>query len=108
MNKYAYQIQGAIESTEGKLKGFRVFVCTNYNFGIVDVPSNILDRKTISYLQFRLKVYKKLNMKTLPATVQSDIRMPLGRWLDNWVLELIYGNTGESKDINTGLLEDGA
>ena len=101
MSKYAYQIQGALENAQGKFKGFQVFVCTNYNFGMATVPSEILDKETIKYLEFRLKVYPKFNMKTLPATVQSNIRMPLGHWLDNWVLDLIYGNTGESKDINT-------
>jgi len=101
MSKYAYQIQGALESANGRLNGFRVFVCTNYNFGLADVPVDIFDIETIKYLEFRLKLTEKFDIRKLPATVQSNIRMPLGRWLDNWVLELIYGNTSESKDLNS-------
>jgi hypothetical protein len=106
MSKYAYQIKGALESAEGRFKGFRVFVCTNYDFANVDVPSNIFDTETIKYIEFRLKVSEKFDIRKLPATVQNNIRVPLGNWLDNWVLDFIYGDTSKSKDINTGLLEN--
>ena len=101
MSKYAYQIQGALENAQGRFKGFRVFVCTNYNMGLADVPDTIFDIETIKYLEFRLKVSEKFDIRKLPATVQSDIRMPLGRWLDNWVLDLIYGDISETKNINS-------
>jgi hypothetical protein len=107
MSKYAYQIQGALEGADGRFKAFRVFVCTNYNFGTVDVPSSIFDKETTKYIEFRLKVSERFIINRLPATVQSNIRIPLGNWLDDWVLNLIYGNTGDSQNIHPGLLEDG-
>jgi hypothetical protein len=107
MSKYAYQIQGALESADGRFKAFRVFVCTNYNFGTVDVPSSIFDKETAKYIEFRLKVSERFNIKKLPATVQSNIRVPLGNWLDDWVINFIYGNTGDSQSIYPRLLEDG-
>jgi len=100
MTKYAYQIQGALETPEGRFRGFRVFVCTEYHFGTVDVPDSIFDKETAKYMEFRLKLNDLFAIKKLPATVQSNIRTPLGCWLDNWVVELIYGDTGESKDTN--------
>ena len=107
MNKYLYQIQGALENADRSFGGFRVFVCTNYNFGLADAPAEIFDQETIKYLEFRLKLSETFDMRKLPATVQNDIKMPLGHWLDEWVLNLIYGDTSESEDFNLGLLENG-
>ena len=100
MSKYLYQIQGALENAEGRFKGFRVFVCTNYNYGLADVPSNVFDKETAKYIEFRLKLSEKFDVRKLSATVQNNIRAPLGRWLDDWVIEFIYGDTSKSKDFN--------
>lgn len=101
MSKYCYQIQGALENAQGKLKGFRVLVCDLYNFDSVDVPIEIIDRETAKYLEFRLKVTSVTpNIAHLPVSIQNRIRAPLGRWLDNWVLENFHGDTSKPKDTN--------
>jgi hypothetical protein len=102
MSKYVYQIQGALEDMNQKLRGFRVLVCDLYNFDSVDVPIEILDRETIKYLEFRFKVCNITpNIANLPHKVQNQIRAPLGRWLDHWVLENFHGTTSKPKDTNT-------
>ena len=102
MSKYVYQIAGAIESAQGKLVGFRVLVCTVQYFDTVDIPSDILDKETIRYLEFRLSLTKDaLDIQRLPYKVQRSIREPLGRFLDDWVLKNFYGNTSKSKSTNT-------
>ena len=101
MNKYVYQIQGVLESTEGAFKGLRVLVCDLYNFDSVDVPKEILDRDTAKYLEFRLNVTTQtLNIQKLPDGVQNRIRAPLGKWLDRWVLENFYGDIKQYKGVN--------
>lgn len=100
MHKYLYEILGALENEQGKFKGFEIFVCTNYNFDIVLVPDSVFTKETIKYIEFRLKLHKSFNIKKLPATVQSDIKMPLGHWLNEWLLNSIYGDTSESKSSN--------
>jgi len=101
MSKYVYQIQGALESPEGTLKGLRVLVCDLNNFDSVDVPIDIMDKETHRYLQFRLKVTKDaVNIQQLPLAVQNRIRAPLGRWLDKWVLDNFYGNFSDTKSVN--------
>ena len=101
MNKYVYQIQGALESPAGKLKGFRVLVCDLYNFDQADAPIEILDHETVKYLEFRLKLAEDaLNIQRLPVKIQNNIRTPLGKWLDRWVLENFYGDTSDRKGVN--------
>ena len=101
MNKYVYQIQGALESAQGKLLGLRVLVCDLHNFDSVDVPIDILDKDTISYLRFRLKLSDEtINIQRLPNSVQNKIRMLLGHWLDRWVLENFYGDSSNTKGVN--------
>ena len=101
MNKYVYQIQGALESDAGELKGLRVLVCDLYNFESVDVPIGILDKETIAYLKFRLKISTEtINIQRLPNSTQNKIRMLLGKWLDRWVLENFYGDTSDTKGTN--------
>lgn len=101
MNKYVYQIQGALESAQGKLLGLRVLVCDLNNFDSVDVPIDILDKDTISYLRFRLKLSDEtINIQRLPNSVQNKIRMLLGHWLDRWVLENFYGDSSNTKGVN--------
>lgn len=102
MSEYVYQIQGALENAQGQLKGLRVLVCDAYNMDIVDAPIEILDNETARFLQFRLKVSKQaVNIQNLPVSVQNKIRMPLGRWLDQWVRENFHGDTSKRKSINT-------
>lgn len=102
MSRYAYQIQGILENAKGEFNGLRVLVCDLYNLDSVDVPVEILDRETALYIQFRINVTTTvLNVKNLPNSVQRNIREPLGRWLDRWVLENFYGDISNTKDINT-------
>jgi hypothetical protein len=101
MSKYAYQIQGALESAQGQFKGLRVLVCDLYNFDSVDVPVEILDHETAKYIQFRLKATTAvLDIAKLPISVQNKIRAPLGRWLDQWVLENFHGDISKRKSTN--------
>jgi hypothetical protein len=94
MNKYVYQIQGVLESPAGELKGLRILVCDLYNFDQADAPINILDPETRQYLAFRLKLADDaLNIQRLPAKIQNNIRAPLGKWLDRWVLDNFYAKT---------------
>ena len=107
MNEYVYQIQGALEDSNGRLRGIRVLVCNLYYFDSADAPVEILDRETAKYIEFRLKVCDYLDINRLPVEIQNRIRTPLGRWLDQWVLKNFYGNTSNGKDPNPGLLETG-
>jgi hypothetical protein len=106
MSKYVYQIKGALENGSGQFKGLRVLVCDLYNLETVDVPAAIMDRETIKYLQYRFNLTEStVNIQKLPVGVQNKIRAPLGRWLDQWVLENFYGDTSNRKSTNAGLLE---
>ena len=101
MSKYVYQIQGALEDAAGKFKGFRVLVCDLYNFESVYVPLEVLDNETAKYMEFRLRVTTKpVDIQRLPYDVQNRIRAPLGRWLDQWVLENFYGNHSKPTSTN--------
>ena len=66
MSKYVYQIQGALESADGRFHGFRVLVCDLHNFNSVDVPVEVLDNETAKYIQFRLKSVSYTHL-TLPT-----------------------------------------
>lgn len=105
MNKYVYQIQGALEDHEGKFQGFRILVCDLYNLDSVDMPRSVLDKETNKYLEFRLAITKGtadiMDIRRLPHQVQIRIRALLGRWLDNWVLQNFYGNTSDTKGVNS-------
>ena len=101
MNDYAYQIQGALETIEGRFKGLRVMVCTAHKMATVDVPATVLDKETAKFLEFRLKMSQAINIQRLPFDIQAQIRTPLGRWLDDWVLKNFYGDTSKSKSTNS-------
>jgi hypothetical protein len=102
MNKYVYQIQGALENEQGQFKGLRVLVCDLYNFDSVDVPVEILDTETAKYIQFRLSMTDDtINIQNLPHSIQNNIRAPLGRWLDHWVLNNFYGDNSKPTNTNT-------
>ena len=101
MNKYVYQIQGALEDKHGKLLGLRVLVCNVDNLDSVDVPVEVLDSETARYIQFRLSITAEtVNIAKMPNEIQNKIRAPLGRWLDHWVLDNFYGNNRRYKDTN--------
>jgi hypothetical protein len=101
MNKYVYQIQGALENNDNKLIGLRVLVCDLHNFDTVDVPIEILDKETAKYLAFRLKLTDDaLVIQNLPNGVINKIRLLLGKYLDKWVLENFYGNNQHPKSVN--------
>jgi hypothetical protein len=101
MSKYVYQIQGALQSPTEKLLGLRVLVCNVDFLDMVDVPVEILDHNTTKYLQFRLSITSEaLDIQRLPVEIQNRIRMPLGRWLDHWVLENFYGDISNRKGVN--------
>lgn len=101
MNKYVYQIQGALEDKRGKLLGLRVLVCNVDNLDSVDVPVEVLDSETAKYIQFRLSITaESVNIASMPYEIQNKIRAPLGRWLDRWVLDNFYGDNRKHKDIN--------
>lgn len=102
MNDYVYQIQGALENAIGEFKGLRVVVCDLNNLEIVDAPSEILDKDTCKFLQFRLQLTDDtINIQNLPAGIQNKIRVPLGKWLDQWVIENFHGNISYRKGINS-------
>jgi hypothetical protein len=102
MNKYVYQIQGALENPPGSLKGLRILVCDLYNFDTADAPISILDKETAKYLEFRLGLSDEtLNIQRLPNGIQNKIRVSLGNWLDQWVLENFYGDTSNRKGVNS-------
>ena len=98
--KYAYQIQGALEDHRQEILGFRVMLCTAYNFYTVDAPAELFDYETLRYIKFRFKVNSFMDIKRLPVPIQNKIRAPLGRFLDFWVLENIYGDYSERKNTN--------
>lgn len=101
MSKYVYQIQGALESPQGKLLGLRCLVCDVNYMELVDVPVEVLDHNTSKYLSFRLSITSEaLDIQRLPVEIQNRIRTPLGRWLDHWVLENFYGDTSNRKSTN--------
>lgn len=101
MTKYVYQIQGALENAEGKFCGFRVLVCNAYHMDLADVPSEVFGKETVAYIGFRLKVTERFDIRKLPPSVESSIRVPLGRWLDHWVLNNFYdGNISKPKNTN--------
>ena len=102
MNKYAYQIQGALENKQGQFLGLRILVCDLHNFETVDVPVEVLDSETARYVEFRLSITAEpVDIQRMPVEIQNKIRAPLGRWLDRWVLENFYGDTSNRKSINT-------
>jgi hypothetical protein len=101
MSKYVYQIKGTLENVQGHLTGLRILVCDVQNIDLVDAPVEILDTATAKYLQFRISITSEtLNIQKLPVGVQNKIRAPLGRWLDQWVLENFHGNISKPKSTN--------
>jgi len=101
MNKYVYQIQGALEDHNHNLLGLRVLVCNAQHFDSVDVPIGILDKETAKYLAFRLQLTDDaLVIQRLPNNIINKIRLLLGKYLDKWVLENFYGDISKTKGVN--------
>jgi len=100
MSLYVYQIQGALENEDKRIVGIRVAVCTADYFGTADAPAEIFDQETMKYLSFRLKINENVNIGKLPVPIIKKIRVPLGRWLDFWVQENLYGDFSERKNTN--------
>lgn len=101
MGKYAYQIKGMLETPSGKMGGLRVLVCDLNYFDLVDVPADIIDKETVAYLQFRMKVNSYVDINRLPIPVQNRVRAPLGRWLDKWVVDNFYGDLSKGESANS-------
>lgn len=81
--------------------GLRVLVCDANYFESVDVPVEVLDSETSKYLKFRLSITAEaINIQKMPVEIQNKIRAPVGRWLDQWVLENFYGDTSNRKSTN--------
>ena len=99
MTKYVYQIQGALENAERKFCGFRVMVANKDFFETADVPAEVFPKETAAYIQFRLKVTERFDIRKLPPTVETSIRVPLGRWLDQWVINN-FGDISKPKNTN--------
>lgn len=101
MNDYAYQIKGALESASGRFYGFQVMVCTASRLETVNVPAVILDKEIIKFIEFRMGITSTpMNIQRLPIEVQNKIRVPLGNWLDKWVLKNFYGDYSNKQSIN--------
>lgn len=102
MNDYAYQIKGALESVEGKFLGFQVIVCNAAKLDTVNVPITKFDKETVAYIEFRMKLTKEpMNIQRLPIRIQNNIRVPLGKYLDQWVLKNFYGHNPDKQDLNS-------
>lgn len=99
MTKYAYQIKGALENANGKFCGFRVLVGNSEFVDFADVPAEVFTSEIRTFIEFRLKLTERIDIRALPATVQTSIRTPLGRWLDYWVMKN-FGDPCKPKDIN--------
>jgi hypothetical protein len=98
--KYTYQIKSVLKSRDHGILGFRVVVATRDEFFDVDVPAEIFEYEVLAYVRFRIKVYPFMDVRSLPRPLQSKIRTPLGRFLDLWILDNKYGNSGERKSPN--------
>lgn len=99
--KYHYQIKSVMKTPRGLISGFRVLVIVEtLEYHIVDVPAEIFDYETMQYIRVRLKMHQRIDVQNLPLSVQYKIRMPLGRFLDCWVLEEKYGYNSERKDTD--------
>jgi hypothetical protein len=102
MNDYAYQIKGALESVSGRFFGFQVIVCNASRLETVTVPATVLDKETVKYMEFRMKLTADpINIQRLPIKIQNKIRVPLGNWLDRWVLKNFYGDYSNKQDLNS-------
>jgi hypothetical protein len=80
-----YQIKGVLEKPNKEIGGFRVAVCSVDILEHVDVPANIFKPELISYFKYRLAVNNYLDVRKLPDHIANQLRVPMNKWLDNWV-----------------------
>lgn len=88
---YVYRIQGVLEKSDGEIGGIRVSLCSSTLLTDVDVPSSIFPKELLDYLKFRLHVNNYLNIQQLPNKLQTELRNPLGKYLDKWVKDKVDG-----------------
>lgn len=84
---YVYQIQGLLEGANKRVAGVRALVCSLDHFESVDVPVSVLEEELTAYLRFRSAVTSHMDIRKLPNSIQNELRIRLGRYLDKWVLE---------------------
>jgi len=84
--EYAYQIQGALEDRKQNVKGFRVFLWTSTNFYEVDIPEHVFPKTILQYMKYRMMLTKEVQIQSLPENIQRQIRDPIGKYLNTWVL----------------------
>ena len=99
--KYHYQIKNVLQNEGRGITGFRVLVIVDaLDFITIDVPAEIFEFDVLQYLKVRLKIHPKIEIQKLPLSVQYKIRVPLGRFLDLWVLEEKDGYHIKRKDTD--------
>ena len=99
--KYTYQIKSVLLSGRKDVLGFRIIVATDLYFHDVDVPAEIFDYETLVYFGFRMKLCQYVDIRNLPKQIQHKIRTPLGRFLDEWILEEHNGNNSRPEDTDS-------
>ena len=95
---YVYQVKGILEKPNKDIGGMRVLVCSKDFFDSVDVPSDIFDKETLSYLKYRLAVNEFIDVRKLPVSIINKIRIPMNKWLDNWIKTNFKGGK-KNKDL---------
>jgi hypothetical protein len=90
--KYTYQIKSILLSGRKDVLGIRVIVATDMYFHDVDVPAEVFDYETLVYLGFRMKVCNLMDFRNASPTIAEKVRKPLGRFLDDWILEEYDGD----------------
>lgn len=83
---YVYQIKGVLEKPNKEVGGFRITICTVEYMGLVDVPANIFSKEVLAYFKYRLAVNNHLDIRKLPDNITNQLRAPMNKWLDEWVL----------------------
>jgi hypothetical protein len=83
---YVYQIKGVLEKPNKEVGGFRITICTVDYMGMVDVPANIFSKELLAYFKYRLAVNNYLDVRKIPNSIINQMRMPMNKWLDEWVL----------------------
>jgi hypothetical protein len=83
---YVYQIKGVLEKPNKEVGGFRITICTVEYMGLVDVPADIFSKELLAYFKYRLAVNNHLDVRKLPNNIINQLRKPMNKWLDEWVL----------------------
>jgi hypothetical protein len=83
---YVYQIKGILEKPNKEVSGFRITICTVEYMGLVDVPASIFSKELLAYFKYRLAVNNSLDVRKIPNSIINQMRTPMNKWLDEWVL----------------------